>query len=812
MDEKKTYLIDFKDNLAEYTQRAADAKLEVDRLAAANKALKDSGTATTVQIEASNAVLRNAQQEYKNCTKSVDLATKANKAQKNSYEELYRQWQLAQTQLKLMGNGYTINSKGVRVLNQDYVRQRQVVADAKLALDNFGKSVHDNRLNVGSYSEALEGALGKLSLMPGFLGRAGMEAQGFMMAFSKMGVVGAAIAAVLGAISAPFIAFFKYSQEGMDLLAQKTSYLQGFMVGLKGKLIEVGEAWTEHITKKTEPSKWDELALKMGKVTQVFFRLLTFDVGRNTGVSQWLRQTIADASKTGDVFEDLKKKEQALESEENAMIVTRAKASYGIKEARLIYADTTKSTEERMTALKKAIDIENQTADQEVALAHRRTLIAQQREKEMAANKQDTREAAKLVEQAIAHEVELRTESVGREIRATKQLQSARHELLMEEYKLVEAEQKLWEDSAKAEIDRYNMAKSVLKAAYDEQTQTVGKSFEQREKMRADFELANRAIDTAALNKQKEILAEGLKLQLEQVDTVVQPVELANAQRMLLYQQYYDALQKLDADAFVKLIGQIQAENERKRQLTLADTKAGFERLRIEAEDIHKNRYKQLDSLNTVLDLEYAAMVSSVEYEKMTTEQRLLIDAKYTQAKEQLSLARISYSQQEGQALSESMGKLAGVFAENTAAHKFFAIAQALIDTYLAAAQAMADWSKMTVVEKIAAVSTVLAQGFALVNAIRGVPIGGSSGGNTAAAGSTLASSAAATRVLATPVGATTLQPSANQQANAAVINSGFNLDAITAAMAKLPPSIVTVEDINAKINQKQKVEVRANV
>ena len=37
------------------------------------------------------------------------------------------------------------------------------MAEAKASLNEFGKGVNDNRLNVGSYGEAIESAFGKIS-------------------------------------------------------------------------------------------------------------------------------------------------------------------------------------------------------------------------------------------------------------------------------------------------------------------------------------------------------------------------------------------------------------------------------------------------------------------------------------------------------------------------------------------------------------------------------------------------------------------------------------------------------------------------
>jgi hypothetical protein len=812
--EKKTYLIDFKDNLPVYAQRAADAKKEVDKLKAANKELNDSGKATAAQIEKANSALRTAQQEYKNATKNVDLATKANKANKNSYEELYRQWQLAQTQLKLMGDGYSINSKGVRVLNADYVRQRTVVANAKASLDAFGKSVHDNRLNVGSYSEALEGAVGQLSMMPGFLGTAGTKLQAFIATFSKMGMVGAIIAGVgagLAALAAPLISFYKWNEEGIHQLEQRTAGWKASLNVFKGDLIKIGQHWNEELGKQGEQGGIS-FAERFIVATKAMFKLMTGGaveaLNEKSGLTAYWKSLSGRMNEAEIAAINYTKAEQELAKEERAMLVPRAQANLAIKEARLLYADTTKSYKERYDALETAINKENEQNDIEVK--HQQKVVANLKiinaEKEKVG--QLLPEDKQKLAEAEARVYELQSESAGRLVRASKSLATARAELAAEAFKLVEAETKLRDIGVQMDIDSYKSKKGAIKYAFDALNAQTGISFAERAAIRKRYEQQDAALDAATIEKQKQLLNDELALQIAQLDTVVQNKDITNAQILVLQAQHNAAIAKLDEEANLSQAERDAKERTRKKKETDDDIKAGFARLKILAEDPSKNGYEQIDALNTVLDLEYGQMLQSVEYEQMTSNEKLLIDEQYTQAKAALSRRRVDISIEETKALSESLGSLAAVFAEHTAAHKFFAIAQALIDTYLAAAQAMADWSKLTVVEKIAAVGAVLAQGFSLVNAIRGIDAGGKGTGSSGS----LASAPATNRVLAQPVGASSLQPSASQQANAAAMNSGFNFDAMVAALGSMPAPIVTVEDINAKAAQKQKVEVAATV
>lgn len=156
--EKKTYLLNIESNLKKYIDELIEAKKKLEDAKLAVDNLKTGQFKSREEIELTNTRLREAQKEYNNAKKSVDLVTQANKAQSGSYEQLLRQWQLAQVQLKLTGDQFVKNARGVWELNRAHEAQRKVVADAKAALDQFGKAVNDNRLNVGNYSAAIEAA------------------------------------------------------------------------------------------------------------------------------------------------------------------------------------------------------------------------------------------------------------------------------------------------------------------------------------------------------------------------------------------------------------------------------------------------------------------------------------------------------------------------------------------------------------------------------------------------------------------------------------------------------------------------------
>jgi len=812
MDEKKTYLIEIQSNYQEYIDNLIQAKKRVDELRTSNEALRKSENATADQIEKSNAELRQAQTDVKNATNLVNLATKANKAESGSYEQLLRNNQLWQTALKLEAGTMTKNIDGTYRMTDKYIQLSRQVNESKKALDQFGKGIHDNRLNVGNYSESIQGALGNLSLMPGVLGRAGMAAQSFVMSFSKVGLIGGIIAGVLAAISAPFMAFFKWSQEGMDLLAQKTSAFKAALTVLKGELIEVGKGAVKSIE---ETGKQGNVITKImgdiGNAAKGIFNILYAPFPK---VKEYLTDLGTKMNNAADSAANLKKQEQELEAEEIRMIVPRAKANLAIKEARLLYADQTKTYEVRMEALKKALDLENKTTDQEIVLQTKRYNILLGNQKRIKDAHQDTREIDRQVAETEAKIFELRTVSAGKEIRATKALQTARHELLMESFKLVEAETKLNELANQADIEAYNFQKKILKTAYDEQVATVGKSFEEREQLRKDYLATDAALDAQILQKQKENLTEQMQIQTKLVDTIIQPFELARAAKLIIYQTYLNAIQKLDEDAIIKTISTDETERNRKREQQKTDLKAGFDYQRLKAENEQKNAKETSKILESILDDEHAAMIKSVEYEKLTANQKKLIDEQYTAAKKQLSEKRKEFAYSEIKAIAGAATAMSEVLGRQTALAKGFAVAGALMDTFAAATATLNDKTIPSTVAKIAMMATVILTGLANVQSILAVDTSGKSTSVPTSAPKTITNAPAIQRIFANPVGSSVLtQPAVTQaQINALPNQNLLTAEDIAKAMSKLPSPIVTVEDINAKIKEKQKIEVRAKI
>jgi len=154
-------------------------------------------------------------------------------------------------------------------------------------------------------------------------------------------------------------------------------------------------------------------------------------------------------------------------------------------------------------------------------------------------------------------------------------------------------------------------------------------------------------------------------------------------------------------------------------------------------------------------------------------------------------------------------GNIAIIFGESTAIGKVAAVASATIDTYAAATKALATYPPpFSYIAMAAAIATGLANVKKIISVKSGLP-GDSSRGPTS-----ISSSPAAQRTFASQVAPSFVtQPQLTQtQLNAAPQGNLLTASDIAAAFANIPAPIVTVEDINARIASKNKVEVRANI
>lgn len=351
MDETKKYLVNVESNLDEYAKKADEARKRVDEFIAANADLLDKNKEMTPEMERRAAQLKVLQQDYKNSQKAVENATRADKAQVGSYEQLYQTWKNAEVQLKLMPGAYTINKKGVITLSKAYIEQSKVVAGMKKSLDEFGRGVNDNRLNVGNYTDSIKAAMGEMNMMPGALGQAAGGVQRLGVAFKALlaNPIVLVITAIVGALTALFKAF-KSTDSGGTELAARLEQLKAIVDVFRQRLILLTRA-IGHVFK----GEWKEAG-------QDFKDTFT-DIGG----------AIKQATEAG---YDYQKMLDSIKDSESNYISQSAEIRRQIAKLEYTAQDRSKSTEERRAALKEAIRLS------EIELATQKNLAKRKLEAE----------------------------------------------------------------------------------------------------------------------------------------------------------------------------------------------------------------------------------------------------------------------------------------------------------------------------------------------------------------------------------------------------------------------------------------------
>jgi hypothetical protein len=882
--ETKTYLINVKDNLDAYAQRAVDAKKAVDDFAKANAELLKQADKNNVEYQKAAAQLRTLETAYKNEVKNVELATKANDANKNSYEELLRRWQLAQVQLKLLEDTMQRNSKGQIIMTDAYKKQSIVVAEAKAGLDAFGKGVHDNRLNVGSYSEAIEAAMGKFSaFIPAgsALGK-GMEAgAGGVGVLSKAfkALLANPIVALIAAIAAALfglIKIFTGTAEGAGKVKDIMASLHAIVDVLRARLVSLIDTF-RHVFSGEWRKAGEDLKKTFGG----------------------LGEEIATASKAA---AELSKQQRQLTKEMRFHISEEADENRMIQEYLMLAKDKTKTDQERTAYLKEAIRLSKEKAEREVEYANRqldidignaalkgqidakvlKDWVSMEAEKQKVAleNSAELRaaynllggETIKALEEAYAKGVTAEAEFFQTNKRSTSQLSTLMNEMEKDRIKNAVAAIEVRKIAAKGEVETLiKLRREQLKAELQDSQLTLN----ERKLMeaKAEEEIAQMRLDQQRkVFEARKVLAKNDTVEMvailrEQFAAEMAATKMSEAERQLLTAQFNDAvlqveqqgikrrydarraaakgnqaeelaLAKQEMDEMLALVGLGEEQKAilraqyaaQAKALTDADTAAGFEAQRI------KNEY-DLAALQTILDAEYGNMLASVEYAQMTANQKLLIDEQYTKASQDLSKARQDQMWAEKAAVADALGAMSEVVGKQTVLGKGFAIAQAVINTWLAASKALADPTMPSTIARIALMVSVIATGMMAVRNIMKVDTSGKGGGAAAGGSAPSVQHAAGLTVQATPpkpqlpqaaqmlAGSPQVQTvSAGQQGVSTFAPAGgpaqptgpapqqFTPEDFATAAKAIPPPVVSVEDINAKAQQARKVAVVANI
>ena len=424
---------------------------------------------------------------------------------------------------------------------------------------------------------------------------------------------------------------------GMQGLTAATGTFAGAMKGLKGILISTGigalvVAIGTLIAYFTETEKGAQklrtIMAGLGAVVRTVadammsldFRSLTTDLKENT------QAAIANA-----------KALNAVEEAEGDLTVKRAEANKEITRARLIADDLTKSTEERIEAVKRAGEIEKQVAAEELDIQRQRVAAMQSNLK---TKKDASEEERDLVDQALVRLADLERETLMREKRLGSEVQSLKNEQAAKDKEA---------DAARLE---------AVKARNEKEAELA------KQKAEAEKKAAEEAVRLAkeAADRQQTI------------EEYVAERKARSAEEQL--QLEIDRALRAEEEKFKAVMAALElqgASEDEKREATLLMLD---EQMALENEIRYKYDEERLTQAQATADEE--ARINKEKADKIKAQEQELRDAKVGAARATAgALGQISalIEQQQGEA---------------TAASKAFAIAQVLIDTATSISSAIA--------------------------------------------------------------------------------------------------------------------------
>jgi hypothetical protein len=163
MAETQTLILDIQFKSEDVIKKTADLKNQVASLKTANaELLKSEGEVTDAYVKTATEI-KFLTKEIANNERQLLIQAQAVNANAGSYEQLLRNFQLAEVELKNLTGTLQQNADGTTEFTQAYFNAKKQVDDAKQGILLFNSGISVGTQNVGNYGNTLEGMRAKLS-------------------------------------------------------------------------------------------------------------------------------------------------------------------------------------------------------------------------------------------------------------------------------------------------------------------------------------------------------------------------------------------------------------------------------------------------------------------------------------------------------------------------------------------------------------------------------------------------------------------------------------------------------------------------
>ena len=163
MAETQTLILDIQFKSEDVIKKTADLKNQVNGLKEVNKKLlEDEGFISEAYVKRASDI-KFLTKEIQNNERQLLMQAQAVKANEGSYEQLLRNVNLAEIELKNLTGTLKTNADGTVTFTDAYFKAKQQVDNAREGLLVFNAGIKSGKENVGNYANTLEGMRAKLS-------------------------------------------------------------------------------------------------------------------------------------------------------------------------------------------------------------------------------------------------------------------------------------------------------------------------------------------------------------------------------------------------------------------------------------------------------------------------------------------------------------------------------------------------------------------------------------------------------------------------------------------------------------------------
>jgi hypothetical protein len=499
-------------------------------------------------------------------------------------------------------------------------------------LNNELKQLQTQQIKVRAGSDHLKGSFAELgNLLPGI----GSGITNIITKLAALGPIGGIIAGVVGALSLPFIAFFKKTADGSELLERKMAGLKETVNVIAGKFAKLGR---KIITDLEEPaSKASSMFSSFGTVlTNMPIAGHIIKVGAASIGYSGLKKEIKEARVEIETITGIM---QELDDEERKYLVTRSLTNRAISDAKLNSEDETKSIEARVAAYKDTLNLEKQTVDEEIKFAERRVnALGRQRDQEVKDFGIASDEILDQIAEAEAHKNDLQTESNVKQRKMMSSLNAFRESIDKKEDKSID-------DKAKKLQEATKLIQNLIDEQYRAGATASEKEIEDiQRKHEAIIEAAMTAgkdkeeIDKLELAMDKEVNDKIIEQNKEKNQKILDlAFELQEKKFQILkeYEQFTsEELEQMELDRLAELYTEEEQQFKEYQDLKAAIEKK-YDDQRSEKDD--KNRKKKLD--NIMEELAAIEAITQVSLNAINTLRNTDLDELEAQKQKELDLA-----------------------------------------------------------------------------------------------------------------------------------------------------------------------------